>query len=165
MSSSNIGGNNGNNASGINWRQVASPNLLEQMDNSIEVQIAKVDEQLWRRRNKIMKRVAEQEVQRKAEEEKHKAEEEAKQKAEEEKQKAEENKRRAEEEYRAQTKVKRKQRADAQEATEAFRAKIAQGGAQGAKPKVRNLSLSFFFSLLTSHFVFTASSSSEPTRA
>ena len=117
MSSSNISGNNGNDALGIDWKQVASPNLLKQMDNSIEVQIAKVDEQLWQRRNKIMKRVAEQEVQRKAEEEKHKAEEEAKQKAEEEKQKAEENKCRAEEEYRAQTKVKRKQRANTREAT------------------------------------------------
>ena len=118
MSSSNIGGNNGNDASGINWKQVASPNLLEQMDNSIKVQIVKVDKQSWRRRNKIMKRVAEQEVQRKAEEEKHKAEEEAKQKAEEEKQKAEENKCRAKEEYRVQAKVKRKQRANVREATD-----------------------------------------------
>ena len=100
-----------------------------------------------------MKRVAEQEAQRKAEEEKRKAEEEAKQKAEEEKQKAkeeekqkaEENKHRAEEEYRVQAKVKRKQKADAREATEVFRAKIAQGGAQGVKPKVCNLSLSYFF--------------------
>ncbi|KIM58398.1 hypothetical protein SCLCIDRAFT_28056 [Scleroderma citrinum Foug A] len=90
-----------------------------------------------------MKRAAEQEVQRKAEEEKHKAKEEAKQKAEEEKrkakeeekQKAEENKHRAKEEYRAQAEVKRKQKADVREATEVFRAKIAQGGAQGAKPK------------------------------
>ena len=173
MSSSNIGGNNGNNASGIDWKRVASPNLLEQMDDLIEVQIAKVNEQSWRRHNKIMKRVAKQEAQRKVEEEKCKAEEEAKQKAkeekqktkEEEKQKAEENKHRAKEEYRVQAEMKRKQKADAQEATKAFRAKIAQGGAQDAKPKVRNLSLSFFFSLLTSHFVFTASSSSEPTRA
>ena len=153
MSSSNIGGNNGNNALGIDWKRVASPDLLEQMDDSIEVQIAKVNEQLRRRHDKIMKRAAEQEAQRKAEEEKRKAEEEAKQKAEEEKrkaeeeekQKAEENKRRAKEEYRAQAEVKRKQKADTQEATEAFRAKIAQGGAQGTKPKVRNLSLSYFF--------------------
>ena len=108
MSSNNIGGNIGNDASGIDWKRVASPDLLEQMDDSIKVQIVKVDEQLQRRHDKIMKRVAEQEAQRKAEEEKHKAEEEAKQKAkeekrkakEEEKQKAEENKRRAEEEYR-----------------------------------------------------------------
>ena len=121
MSSSNIGGNNGNNALGIDWKQVVLPNLLEQMDDSIEVQIAKVDEQSWRRHDKIMKRAAKQEAQRKVEEEKHKAEEEAKQKAEEEKQKAEEeekqkaekNKHRAEEEYRAQAKVKRKQKADA----------------------------------------------------
>ena len=45
MSSSNIGGNIGNDTSGIDWKWVASPNLLEQMDDSIEVQIAKVDEQ------------------------------------------------------------------------------------------------------------------------
>ena len=43
---SNIGSNIGNNASGIDWKQVASPDLLEQMDDLIEVQIAKVDEQL-----------------------------------------------------------------------------------------------------------------------
>ena len=100
-----------------------------------------------------MKRAAEQEVQRKVEEEKHKAKEEAKQKAEEEKQKAKEkgkqkaegNKRRAEEEYRAQAEVKRKQKADVREATKAFRGKIAQGGAQGMKPKVHNHSPSYFF--------------------
>ena len=152
MSSSNISGNNSNDASGIDWKRVASPNLLEQMDNSIEVQIAKVDEQSQQRCNKIMKRVAEQEVQRKAEEEKCKAEEKAKQKAEEkwmakeeEKWKAEENKHRAEEEYRVQGEVKRKQKANVQEVTEAFRVKIAQGGVQGAKPKVCNHSLSYFF--------------------
>ena len=146
MSSNNIGGNIGNDASGIDWKRVASPDLLEQMDNSIKVQIVKVDEQLQRRHDKIMKRAAEQEAQRKAEEEKHKAEEEAKQKAEEEekKQKAKENKRRAEEEYRAQAEVKRKQKANVREATKAFRAKIAQEGAQGMKPRVRNLSLSYF---------------------
>ncbi|KIM65170.1 hypothetical protein SCLCIDRAFT_22984 [Scleroderma citrinum Foug A] len=129
MSSSNISSNNSNNASGIDWKRVASPNLLEQMDDSI----------------KIMKRAAKQEAQRKVEEEKCKAEEKAKQKAEEEKQKTEEeekqkakeNKRRAKEKYRMQAEVKRKQKADAQEATEAFRAKIAQGGAQGVKPKPR----------------------------
>ena len=123
MSSSNIRGNNGDDALGIDWKRVASPDLLEQMDDSIEVQIAKVDEQLQRRHDKIMKRVAEQEVQRKTEEEKCKAEEEAKQKAEEEKWKAEENKCRAEEEYRAQAEMKRKQKADAQEATEKAKAR------------------------------------------
>ena len=152
MSSSNIGGNIGNDASGIDWKRVVSPDLLKQMDDLIEIQIVKVDKQSWRRHNKIMKRAAKQEAQKKVEEEKCKAKEEAKQKAEEEKQKteeeekqkAEENKCRAEEEYRAQAKVKRKQKADVREATKAFRAKIAQGGAQGTKPKVRNLSLSFF---------------------
>ncbi|KIM60154.1 hypothetical protein SCLCIDRAFT_26794 [Scleroderma citrinum Foug A] len=130
MSSNNIGGNTGNDASGIDWKRIALPDLLKQMDDSIEVQIAKVNEQSRRRRDKIMKRAAKQEAQRKAEEEKRKAEEEAKQKAEEEeKQKAEENKCRAEEEYRAQAEVKRKQKADA--------AKIAQEGAQGTKPRPR----------------------------
>ncbi|KIM54996.1 hypothetical protein SCLCIDRAFT_30696 [Scleroderma citrinum Foug A] len=143
MSSSNIGGNIGNDASGIEWKRVALPNLLEQMDDSIEVQIVKVDEQSRRRHDKIMKRAAKQEAQRKVEEEKCKAKQEAKQKAEEEKwkaeeeekQKAEENKCRAKEEYRAQAEVKRKQKADTREATKVFRAKIAQGGVQGAKPK------------------------------
>ena len=48
MSSSNFSGNNGNNGNnilGIDWKQVASPDLLKQMDDSIEVQIAKVDKQ------------------------------------------------------------------------------------------------------------------------
>ena len=153
MSSSNIGGNISNDASGIEWKRVALPNLLEQMDDLIEVQIVKVNEQSQRRHDKIMKRAAKQEVQRKAEEEKRKAKQEAKQKAEEEKwkaeeeekQKAEENKCRAEEEYRVQAEVKRKQKADTREATKVFREKIAQGGAQGAKPKVHNLCLSYFF--------------------
>ncbi|KIM50883.1 hypothetical protein SCLCIDRAFT_28674 [Scleroderma citrinum Foug A] len=86
MSSSNFGSNFSNNVLGINWKQVALPNLLEQMDDSIEVQIVK-------------------EAQRKAEEEKCKAKKEAKQKA-------EEDKRKAKEEYRAQAKVKRQQKAN-----------------------------------------------------
>ena len=129
MSSSKFGGNNGNVISGIDWKWVASPDLLKQMDDSIEVQIAKVDEQSQRRHGKIMKRATKQEAQRKAEEEKHKAKEEAKQKAEEEKWKAEEDKHRAKEEYRVQAEVKRKQKADAQEVIKTFRAKIAHGGA------------------------------------
>ena len=171
MSSSNFSGNNSNNVSGINWKQVVSSNLLKQMDDSIEVQIAKVNMQSWRRHDKIMKRAAKQEAQRKVEEEKCKAEEEAKQKAEEdkwkakeEKQKAEGDKCRAEEEYRVQAKVKRKQKANTQEVTEVFREKIAQGGVQGMKPKVHNHSLSYF-SLLTFLFVFTALLGSEPTHA
>ena len=136
MSSSKFGGNNGNVISGIDWKWVASPDLLKQMDDSIEIQIAKVDEQSQQRHGKIMKRAAKQEAQRKAEEEKHKAKEEAKQKAEEEKWKAEEekwkaeeDKHRAKEEYRVQAEVKRKQKADAQEVIKTFRAKIAHGGA------------------------------------
>ena len=77
-------GNNGNGADKIDWQRIASPDLIEQADNSLEVQITKFDEQSHRRRNKLMKRVAEQEVQKKAEEERKKAEEEAKRAAEEE---------------------------------------------------------------------------------
>ena len=63
-----------------------------------------------------------------------------------------------------QAEVRRKQKADVQEVTEAFRAKIAQGGEQGTKPKVRNHCLSYF-SLLTFLFVFTASLGSKPMHA
>ena len=38
-------GNNGNSADKINWQCVASPDLVEQVDDSLKVQIAKFDEQ------------------------------------------------------------------------------------------------------------------------
>ena len=38
-------GNNGNSADKIDWQRVASPDLVEQVDDSLEVQIAKFDEQ------------------------------------------------------------------------------------------------------------------------
>ena len=63
------GGNNGNGADKIDWQCVALPDLVKQVDDSLEVQIAKFDEQSRRRRDKLMKQAAEQEVQKKAEEE------------------------------------------------------------------------------------------------
>ena len=38
-------GNNGNDANKVNWQHVAMPDLAEQVDDSLEVQIAKFDEQ------------------------------------------------------------------------------------------------------------------------
>ena len=39
------GGNNGNGTDKIDWQRVTSPDLIEQVDDSLEVQIAKFDEQ------------------------------------------------------------------------------------------------------------------------
>ena len=47
--------NNGNGADKIDWQCVASPDLVEQVDDSLEVQITKFDEQSHRRRDKLMK--------------------------------------------------------------------------------------------------------------
>ncbi|KIM66948.1 hypothetical protein SCLCIDRAFT_21713 [Scleroderma citrinum Foug A] len=140
-------GNNGNGADKINWQRVASPDLVEQVDNLLEVQIAKFDKQSRRLRDKLMKRAAEQEAQKKAEEERKKAEEEAKRAAEEEarrlaeeeaKKKAEEDaQKRAEFQARWQADLERKARekAEAKAAVEAMRAQIAQKVGQGEKPK------------------------------
>jgi len=69
-------GNNGNN---IDWTRVALPELEGKLTDSIQIQIAKFDEQSRRRRERLMKQAAEQEVRRLAEEAaKKKAEEEAK---------------------------------------------------------------------------------------
>ena len=38
-------GNNGNGADKIDWQRVASPDLVEQVDDSLEVQITKFNEQ------------------------------------------------------------------------------------------------------------------------
>ena len=48
-------GNNGNSADKIDWQRIASPDLVEQVDDSLEVQIAKFDEQLRRQCDKLMK--------------------------------------------------------------------------------------------------------------
>ena len=77
-------GNNSNGADKVDWQRVATPALIEHMDDSLKVQIAKFDEQSRCQRDKLMKRAAEQEAQKKAEEERKKAEEEAKRVAEEE---------------------------------------------------------------------------------
>jgi len=69
-------GNNGNN---IDWMRVASPELEGKPTDSIQIQIAKFNEQSQRCRERLMKQVAEQEARRLAEEAaKKKAEEEAK---------------------------------------------------------------------------------------
>ena len=54
MSSGNIT-DSGNGTDEIDWKHVASPNLIEQVDDSLEVQIAKFNEQLHRQHNKLMK--------------------------------------------------------------------------------------------------------------
>ena len=41
-------GNNGNGTNTVDWQCVALPDLVEQVDDSLEVQIAKFDEQLHR---------------------------------------------------------------------------------------------------------------------
>ena len=168
MSSSNNtdSGNNGNGADKIDWRHVTTPNLIEQVEDSLEVQIAKFDEQLRRRCDKLMKQAAEQEVQRKAEEEaKRAAEEEVKRLAEEEaeeeaKKKAEEDaQKRAEFQVQWQADLERKARekAEAKVASEAMKACIAQKAAQGEKPKlkVRGMELFSSFLLLTYSFNFS----------
>ena len=95
-------GNNSNSADKIDWQHVVSPDLVEQVDDSLEVQIAKFDEQSHHQCDKLMKRAAEQEAQKKAEEERKKAEEEAKRAAEEEARRLaeEEAKKKAEEDAR-----------------------------------------------------------------
>ena len=41
-------GNNGNSTDKVNWQHIAMPDLVEQVDDSLEVQIAKFDEQSHR---------------------------------------------------------------------------------------------------------------------
>ena len=50
MSSGNItdGSNHGNSADKINWKHVTLPNLLEQVEDSLEIQITEFNEQLCR---------------------------------------------------------------------------------------------------------------------
>jgi len=103
-------GNNGNN---VDWTHVGSPELEGKPTDSIQVQIAKFDEQSRRRWEHLMKQAAEQEARRLAEEAaRKKAEEEARRVAEE-KQKAEEQaKKTAEEKARADFKARRKAEAE-----------------------------------------------------
>ena len=149
MSSGNItnSSNNSNGADKINWQCVASPDLLEQVEDSLEVQITKFDEQSCCQCNKLMKRVAEQEAQRKANEERKKAKEEAKRVAEEEAKRLTEKeaKKKVEEEaqkrakfqvwWQAESERKAKEKAEAKAAGKAMKAWIAQNAVQGVKPK------------------------------
>ena len=41
-------GNNGNGTDKIDWQRVATPDLIEQVEDSLEVQITKFNEQLHR---------------------------------------------------------------------------------------------------------------------
>ena len=153
-------GNNGNGTDTVNWQRITSPNLVEQVDNSLEVQITKFDEQSHRRCNKLMKRAAEQEAQKKAEEEaKRAAEEEARRLAKEEaKKKAKEDaQKRAEFQAWWQTDLERKAREKAEaKAVEAMRVQIAQKAGQGKKPKpkpkVHGMELFSSYFLLTCSF-------------
>ncbi|KIM56413.1 hypothetical protein SCLCIDRAFT_29646 [Scleroderma citrinum Foug A] len=140
------GGNNGNGGNKVDWQRVTLPDLVEQVEDLLKVQIAKFNEQSRCQCDKLMKWAAEQEVQRKAKEERKKAkeerkkaEEEAKRVAEEEaKKKAEEDaQKRAEFQARWQADMERKARekAEAKVVSEAMKACIAQKAAQGEKPK------------------------------
>ena len=72
------------NTNNIDWTRAALPELEGKPTDSIQVQIAKFDEQSRRRRDRLMRQAAEQEARRLAEEAaRKKAEEEAKRIAEE----------------------------------------------------------------------------------
>jgi len=130
-------GNNGNN---IDWMRVASPELEGKPTDSIQIQIAKFDEQSRRCRERLMKQAAEQEARRLAEEAaKKKAEEEAKRVAKEKRKAKEEVKRVAEAKARADFEVRRKAEAEVRVREKA--ASLAAGEEMrahlGTKPKVR----------------------------
>ena len=154
-------GNNGNGTDKVNWQRIATPDLVEHVDDSLEVQIAKFDEQLCCQCDKLMKRAAKQEVQKKAEEEaKRVAEEEVRRLAEEEaKKKAEEDaQKRAKFQawWKADSERKAREKAEAKAAVEVMRAQIAQKAGQGKKPKpkpkVHGMELFSSYFLLTCSF-------------
>ncbi|KIM63722.1 hypothetical protein SCLCIDRAFT_23905 [Scleroderma citrinum Foug A] len=119
-------GNNGNGADKIDWQRATMPNLIERVEDLLEVQIAKFNEQLHCRCEKLMKQVAEQE-----EEARKLAEEEAKKKTEEDTQK------RAEFQswWKADSERKAREKAEAKAVAEVMRAQIAQKVGQGKKRK------------------------------
>jgi len=130
-------GNNGNN---VDWTHVASPELEGKPTDSIQIQIAKFDEQSQWRRECLMKQAAEQEARRLAEEAaKKKAKEvvkrvaEEKWKAEEEAKQVTEAKARADFEARCKAKaeVRAREKAASLVAGKEMRARL------GTKPKVR----------------------------
>ena len=151
MSSSNKtdSSNNGNGTDKINWQHVTLPDLIEQVDDLLEIQITKFNEQSCCRCDKLMKQVAEQEVQRKAKEERKKAKEEAKRVAEEEARRVakEEAKKKAKEDaqkwakfqvqWQANSERKAREKAKVKAVMEAMRVLIAQKAGQGEKPKPR----------------------------
>ena len=165
-------GNNGNGADKIDWQRATTPDLIERVEDSLEVQIMKFDEQSHHRCKKLMKWVAKQEVQRKAREGR-KAEEEAKRVAEEEVRKLakEEAKKKAEEDaqkrakfqvqWKADSERKVREKAKAKVAAEAMRAQIVQKAGQGEKPKPKpkpkvhgmELFSSYFFTNLFFQFL------------
>ena len=154
-------GNNGNGANTVDWQHVALPNLIEQVDNSLEVQIAKFDKQSCHRHDKLMKRAAKQKAQKKAKEEaKRVAEEEARRLAKEKaKKKAKEDaQKRAKFQawWKADSERKAREKAEAKVAVEAMRAQIVQKAGQGEKPKpkpkVRGMELFSSYFLLTCSF-------------
>ena len=175
-------GNNSNGTDKIDWQRTATPNLIEQVEDSLKVQIAKFDEQLHHRCKKLTKQVAKQEVQRKAEQERRKAEEEAKRVAEEEARKLakEEAKKKAEEDaqkraefqawWKADSGRKVREKAKAKVAAEVMRVQIAQKAGQGEKskpkPKVRGMELfsSYFFTNLFFQFLATSGGQSACTQ-
>ena len=145
------------------------PDLIEQVEDSLEVQITKFDEQSHCRHDKLMKQVAKQEAQRKAEEERRKAEEEAKRAAEEEARKLakEKAKKKAEEDaqkrakfqawWKADLERKVREKAKAKVVAKVMRAQIAQKAGQGKKPKPKvhgmELFSSYFFTNLFFRFL------------
>ena len=170
-------GNNGNGADKIHWQRVTTPDLIEQVEDSLEVQIAKFDEQSHHQCDKLMKQAAEKEAQRKAKEERRKAKEEAKRAAKEEVRKLakEEAKKKAEEDaqkraefqvwWKADSERKAREKAEAKVAAEVMRVQIAQKAGQGEKPKpkpkVRGMELfsSYFFTNLFFRFLASRAAS------
>ena len=162
-------GNNSNGTDRIDWQRIALPDLLEQVENSLKVQIAKFDEQSCHRHDKLMKWAAEQEVQRKAEEGRKKAEEEAKRVAKEEVKRLaeEEAKKKAEEDtqkraefqawWQAKSERKVKENAEAKAVAKLMRVQIVQKAVQGKKPKLKVCGMELFssFLLLTYSFNFS----------
>ena len=159
MSSGNIT-DSGNGTDKIDWKHVASPHLIEQVDDSLEVQITKFNEQLHRQHNKLMKWVAKQEAQRKAKEKRKKAKEETKRVAEEEARRlAEEDAQKRAEfqvQWQANSERKAREKAEAKAAMEAMRVLIVQKVGQGKKPKpkpkVHGMELFSSYFLLTCSF-------------
>jgi len=124
----------------VDWTHVALPELEGKPTDSIQIQIAKFDEQSWRRRERLMKQAAEQEARRLAEEAaKKKAKEEAKRVAEEKRKAEEEAKRVAEAKVRADFEARHKAEAEVRAREKA--ALLAAGEEMrahlGTKPKVR----------------------------